>query len=80
MAISPRSSLAYSVLISLANLHTNERTNERTNRIFLRSLGVDLKPKYKVVEVNDPPVREAGVLVETVDELVEKLKNEASVI
>ena len=27
-----------------------------------------------------PPLRDAGIIVETVDELVEKLKNEAKVI
>ena len=43
-------------------------------------LGVDLEPRYTVVEVNEPPKRDAGVLVEDVDELVDKLKNEAGVL
>ena len=34
----------------------------------------------QVLEMNDPPVREAGIVVEDVTALVEKLKNEASVI
>jgi len=42
--------------------------------------GVDLTPRLKVLKVTDPPQREAGVKVETVAELVDKLKNEAGVI
>ena len=30
--------------------------------------------------LSPPPVREAGIIVETVDDLVDKLKNEAKVI
>ncbi len=44
------------------------------------SLGVDLTPRLKIVSVAEPPERKAGVIVETVDELVEKLKTEAKVI
>uniref|UniRef100_A0A7S2Y0H3 Electron transfer flavoprotein subunit beta n=1 Tax=Fibrocapsa japonica TaxID=94617 RepID=A0A7S2Y0H3_9STRA len=43
-------------------------------------LGVDLERRNQVLEVNEPPAREAGIFVETVDELVDKLKNEAKVI
>ena len=32
------------------------------------------------LEVMEPPARDAGVLVESVSELVEKLRNEAKVI
>ena len=42
--------------------------------------GVDIAPRLEVVKVTEPPVREAGVKVESVAELVEKLKNEAGVI
>jgi len=42
-------------------------------------LGVDLAPKMEVVSVSDPPVREAGQKVESVEELVSKLK-EAGVV
>lgn len=44
------------------------------------SLGVDLSPRIEVVEMNDPPTRAAGIVVEDVTALVDKLKNEASVI
>ncbi|NIR29038.1 MAG: electron transfer flavoprotein subunit beta/FixA family protein [Gammaproteobacteria bacterium] len=43
-------------------------------------LGVDVTPRTKVLQVAEPPARKAGVLVESVAELVEKLKNEAKVI
>lgn len=44
------------------------------------SLGVDLEPRISMVECNDPPVRAAGITVGSVDELVDKLKNEAGVL
>ncbi|MCT6855878.1 electron transfer flavoprotein subunit beta/FixA family protein [Bombella pollinis] len=44
------------------------------------SLGVDLTPHLTVVKVAEPPQRTAGIIVETVDELVQKLKTEAKVI
>jgi len=37
-------------------------------------LGVDVTPHFEVVEVNDPPTREAGIKVDNVDSLIEKLK------
>ncbi len=43
-------------------------------------LGVDLAPTVEVLSVEPPAEREAGIKVETVDELVDKLKNEAKVI
>ncbi|MEM7542393.1 MAG: electron transfer flavoprotein subunit beta/FixA family protein [Pseudomonadota bacterium] len=43
-------------------------------------LGVDVAPRLTLLKAEDPPVREAGVKVEDVAELVEKLKNEAKVI
>ena len=43
-------------------------------------LGVDPAPGLKVLKVTEPPERQGGVKVGSVDELVEKLKNEAKVI
>jgi len=43
-------------------------------------LGVELKQHLKVVSVEEPPKRQAGIKVGSVDELVDKLKNEAKVI
>ena len=42
--------------------------------------GVDTAPRLKVLKVTEPPQREAGIKVESVAELVEKLKNEAGVL
>ena len=42
--------------------------------------GVDVSPRLEVLKVTEPPKREAGVKVESVQELVSKLKNEAGVI
>ena len=42
--------------------------------------GVDVTSGLSVVEVNEPPKREAGVMVANVAELVDKLRNEAKVI
>lgn len=43
-------------------------------------LGVDLTPTVEVVSVEPPAERKAGIKVESVEELVNKLKNEAKVI
>ena len=43
-------------------------------------LGVDITPRLKTVQVTEPPGREAGIKVESVAELVDKLHKEAGVI
>jgi len=43
-------------------------------------LGVDVTPRLSIVKVSEPPTRQGGGKVESVDELVDKLKNEAKVI
>jgi len=43
-------------------------------------LGVDVAARTRVLKVSEPPGRKGGVRVESVDELVDKLKNEAKVI
>ena len=50
------------------------------NNISLSDLGVDATPRTQLLSVELPPSREAGIIVETVEELVDKLKNEAKVI
>ena len=42
--------------------------------------GVDITPRLQTIKVIEPPVRQAGIKVESVAELVEKLRNEAKVI
>lgn len=44
------------------------------------ALGVDIAPRFKTLKVTEPPKRQAGKKVANVDELVDKLKNEAKVI
>ena len=43
-------------------------------------LGVDIAPRLTTLKVEEPPKREAGVIVEDVAQLVDKLRNEAGVI
>jgi electron transfer flavoprotein beta subunit len=45
-----------------------------------KDLGVEIKQHLKIVKMADPPSRKAGIKVATVDELVDKLRNEAKVI
>jgi electron transfer flavoprotein beta subunit len=42
--------------------------------------GVDISPRLSVVKVAEPPKRKGGGKVASVDELVDKLKNEAKVL
>jgi electron transfer flavoprotein beta subunit len=42
--------------------------------------GLDLSPRSKLVKVMSPATRKAGIIVDSVDTLIEKLKNEAKVI
>ncbi|WP_375263202.1 electron transfer flavoprotein subunit beta/FixA family protein [Palleronia sp.] len=42
--------------------------------------GVDVSPRLEVVKTTEPPERQAGIRVGSVDELVDKLKNEAGVL
>jgi electron transfer flavoprotein beta subunit len=37
-------------------------------------LGVDVKPRLETLKVTEPPARQAGVKVQTVDEMIGKLK------
>ena len=43
-------------------------------------LGVDITPRIKQLQVEEPPKREKGIMVKDVAELVQKLKHEAKVI
>ena len=42
--------------------------------------GVDAAPRLAIVDTQEPPKRQAGVIVSDVNELVDKLKNEAGVL
>ena len=43
-------------------------------------LNISIEQNLEIIKVSEPAQREAGVKVETVDELVDKLNNEAGVI
>jgi len=53
---------------------------KKIDKMTPADLGVEIKKHLTTVNVEEPPVRQAGIKVETVDELVDKLKNEAKVI
>ncbi|MBA3325603.1 MAG: electron transfer flavoprotein subunit beta/FixA family protein, partial [Rhodobacteraceae bacterium] len=42
--------------------------------------GVDAAPRLKVLKTVEPATRKAGVMVGSVDELIEKLKSETGVL
>lgn len=48
--------------------------------VELASLGLDLAPRMRTLQVSEPPPRKAGIRVANVAELVSKLKNEAGVL
>jgi electron transfer flavoprotein beta subunit len=50
------------------------------DQISLDDLGVDASQRLKTIKIEEPPAREAGIMVDSVPNLVEKLKNEAKVI
>ena len=44
------------------------------------SLDINIDPRIEQIKVEEPPVRQKGIMVNDVSELVQKLKNEAKVI
>ena len=49
-------------------------------RIKSNDLGVDIKQRIKILEITEPPKKEAGIKVKSVEELVFKLHNDEKVI
>ena len=49
-------------------------------QINASDLGVDTSPRIEHIKFEEPPKRKAGIKVASVEELVQKLKNEAKVI
>ena len=62
---------------SLPNIMKAKR--KPLEELSLEELGVDVETKVNTIKVESPPERQEGVKVETVDQLVDKLKNEAKV-
>merc|ERR1712141_32496 len=52
----------------------NIMKKKKVAKMTPKDLGVDTAPRIQVVDVSDPPVREAGTVQADVDELVSKLK------
>lgn len=48
--------------------------------VDLATLGVDITPRLTVMKTVEPPKRQAGVKLHSVDDLISKLKNEAGVL
>jgi electron transfer flavoprotein beta subunit len=63
---------------TLPNLMKAKKKPMKT--IDAASLGIDLAPRMEVLKVREPPVRQGGAKVESIDELVDKLKNESKVL
>lgn len=64
--------------VTLPNIMKAKKKEIET--IPVSSLGLNLTPRLKLVKVSDPPGRSAGVKVDSVEVLIDKLKNEAKVI
>jgi len=66
---------------SYASLPNIMKAKKKTMEIVTsEDLGVDLTPRTKTIKVEAPAERKAGIMVASVEELVDKLKNEAKVI
>ena len=63
---------------SLPNIMKAKR--KPLEELSLEELGVNIETKVNTIKVESPPERQEGVKVETVDQLVDKLRNEAKVI
>ena len=50
------------------------------NEIKIEDLNIEIKKHLSILKVEEPAKRQSGIMLKTVDELVDKLKNEAKVI
>ena len=64
--------------VTLPNIMKAKKKEIKT--LTINDLNVTYENKLNVICVEEPPVRQAGVMVSSIEELVEKLKNEAKVI
>lgn len=49
-------------------------------KVTPQELNVEIKSDLEVIQVTEPPKRKAGVILSSVDELIDKLKNDARVL
>jgi len=50
------------------------------NQIKVEELKIDIKQRLDILKVEEPSKRQSGIMLKTIEELVDKLKNEAKVI
>lgn len=50
------------------------------NQIKVEDLKIDIKQRLDILKVEEPSKRQSGIMLKTIEELVDKLKNEAKVI
>lgn len=53
---------------------------KKVDTMPVADLGIDMTAQNNVLEVMEPPPRKEGIKVEDIDQLIDKLKNEAKVI
>lgn len=53
---------------------------KKVDTMKAEDMGVDLTPRNEVLKVFEPPPRKEGIIVEDVDTLLDKLRNEAGVL
>ena len=63
---------------SLPNIMKAKR--KPIDEMKVEDLNIDIEPRLEILKVEEPKSRKAGIMVKSVDEMIEKLKNEAKVI
>lgn len=64
--------------VKLANVMKAKKKKIET--LSIDDLGVDTSSRLQILSVAEPPRRQGGVILGSVDELVDKLQNEAKVL
>ena len=63
---------------SLPNIMKAKR--KPIDEIKVEDLNINIEPRLEILKVEEPKSRESGIMVKSVDEMIDKLKNEAKVI
>ncbi len=63
---------------SLPNIMKAKR--KPIDEMKVEDFNIDIEPRLEILKVEEPKSRQAGIMVKSVDEMIEKLKNEAKVI
>lgn len=54
--------------------------SKEIKKVTPADLNVEINQDLEIIQVTEPPKRKAGVIVSSVDELIDKLKNEARML